>query len=55
MSNADYDNYFNKNKIIKLPNILGILFKKTLNIKSLKIGKIYLSIRHYSILLVLNR
>ena len=55
MSSADYNNYLNKNKIIKLSNILGNYFKKTLNIKSLKIGKIYFHIRHYLDLLVSNR
>ncbi len=55
MSRADYNNYLNKNKIIKLSNILENYFKKTLNIKSLKIGKIYIHIRHYLDLLVSNR
>lgn len=55
MSSADYNNYLNKNKIIKLSNILGNFFKKTLNIKSLKIGKIYFHTRHYLDLLFSNR
>ncbi len=55
MSSSDYNNYLNENKIIKLSNILGIFFKKTFNIKSLKIGKIYFRIMHYLYLLFSNR
>ena len=55
MTSADYNNYLNKNEIIKLSNILGNFFKKTFNIKSLKIGKIYFYASHYLDLLVSNR
>ena len=55
MSSSDYNNYINENKIVLTSNILSNFLKNSLNIKSLKIGKIYFYLKHYFDVFISNR
>ena len=55
MSSSDYNNYINENKIVLTSNILSNFLKNSLNIKSLKRGKIYFYLKHYFDVFISNR